>query len=67
MLNLPEAVAATYYSVFGEVGDQDFGMAEIRCFGDEEDIRDCPHSTDIPEWCDGGSAAGVVCGGNTSV
>ena len=65
MLNLPDAIAATYRSVFGE-STLDFRMAEVDCFGDEEDIRDCPHSSDIdPYRCDGGHSAGVVCGGNT--
>ena len=66
MLNLPDAVAATTESEFGEVNPDDFGMWKVDCEGNEEDIRDCPHSSDIPSWaCDGGTAAGVVCGGNT--
>ena len=55
MLNLPDAVAATRESVFGRVGDDDFGMDDVKCVGNETDIRNGSTKT---EDCDGDEAAG---------
>ena len=55
------ALAATTGSEFGQVGD-DFSMEDVKCTGQEGDLRKCQHRTEYI-YCDGGSYAGVVCGG----
>ena len=69
MLDFPEAVAATTGSLFGEV-NVFYGMSDLECEGNEEDIRDCPHRSGIfiPWKCRShGHTAGVVCSGNTKL
>ena len=66
MLNFPGAAAVTRRSELGQVRPP-FGSVWVGCGGNETDIRDCSHDTDIPSFFHGGDAAGVVCLGGTGL